>query len=139
MYRKSSEVLVKDVNIKFKRIAGTPDGDVGAIKQISHRVAVSKVALVDPETEKATKVYFGFLEDGTKVRVTKASNSVLPRAAPATYVQRHLEKQDGVKDTAPSKAVEASYRGEDFAGIKTAFDAWVREKEEKEKWLVFDL
>ncbi len=42
-------------------------------------VHVSNVQLVCPETNEATKIYYGFLETGEKVRIAKRSGAVIPK------------------------------------------------------------
>ena len=42
-------------------------------------IHVSKVALIDPETQKATRIRSGLLEDGTKVRVAVKSGAIIPK------------------------------------------------------------
>ena len=85
------------------------------------------------------KTYSGYLEDGTKVRVSKLTNSIIEKPKVANYLERHLEKKDGLKDTPANSVVDITYKGEDFALIKAEFDAWIAKKEEQEKWLVFDI
>ena len=41
-------------------------------------IDVSNVALIDPKTDKPTRVGYRFEEDGTKVRVAKKSGEVFP-------------------------------------------------------------
>lgn len=56
--------------------------------------------LVDPSTGKPTKVSRKFLEDGTKVRVSKRSGQVIPK--PDMLADRKPRSVIvGVKDTAP--------------------------------------
>ncbi len=48
-------------------------------------IHVSNVNLQDPETGKGTKVKYGFLEDGLKVRISKKSGSLIPKPEHLTY------------------------------------------------------
>ena len=41
-------------------------------------IDVSNVALIDPKTDKPTRVGYRFEEDGTKVRYAKKSGEVIP-------------------------------------------------------------
>ena len=45
---------------------------------------------------------------------------------------------DGISDTPPDKVLEVTYKGEDFSAIKKEFDEYIREKERREKLLIFD-
>ena len=40
---------------------------------------MSNVALLDPKTDKPTRVGFKFLEDGRKVRIARASGETIDR------------------------------------------------------------
>lgn len=86
------------------------------------------------------EVQRGFLEDGTSVRVSKLTGTIIPKKVdPAkSPAHRHKNKVDGIKDTAPALAIQMTYKGEDFASIKAAFDQFIAEKERKEALLWFD-
>ena len=71
VYRRSNRVLVQGMNLKMKRVKADPDGEQkSGIKQISHSIHVSNVSLIDPELGVATRIRFGFLADGKKVRIS---------------------------------------------------------------------
>lgn len=42
-------------------------------------VHISNVNLVDPQLQKPTKIKFAYLEDGTKVRVSKRTGALIPK------------------------------------------------------------
>ncbi len=44
-----------------------------------HPLHISKVALIDPETGKPTRVRSGYLETGEKVRISKRSGSIIEK------------------------------------------------------------
>mmetsp|Transcript_71487 Transcript_71487/g.108075 ORF Transcript_71487/g.108075 Transcript_71487/m.108075 type:complete len:91 (+) Transcript_71487:86-358(+) len=74
VYRKSNQILVSGINQKMKRYATDIEKDLkGGIRPKLKPVHVSNVALIDPESGKPTRVRFGYLEDGTKVRISKKS------------------------------------------------------------------
>ena len=56
VYRKSNQVLVQGINQKFKRKATMDDPQSGGVQQITRPIHVSKVALIDPEKGKQTRV-----------------------------------------------------------------------------------
>lgn len=101
---------------------------------------MSNVALIDPEKGVPTKVVRGYLEDGSPVRISKVSGSIVEKRKDPAYspAHRHKNKIDGLKDTAPAKAIEVTYLGEDFAAIKEQFEREIAEKERKEQLLWFD-
>ena len=57
-------------------------------------IHVSNVALICPETNRATRITTGYLEDGTKVRVAKKSGAVIPKPEYENlrYINRTKEK-----------------------------------------------
>ncbi|KRW99675.1 Translation protein SH3-like domain [Pseudocohnilembus persalinus] len=140
VYRKTNKVLIEGINIKMKRFRQDPEQDLkGGIKHIIHPIHVSNVQLIDPETGKPTRIRFGYLADGTKVRLSKKSGSIIekhisPAANPAV---RNKNKIDGIKDTPTEQALEVTYKGEEFSQIKQEFEDFIREKQRKEKLLVF--
>ncbi|CAD8102225.1 unnamed protein product [Paramecium sonneborni] len=140
VYRLSNEVLVQGINQKFKRKSLLDDPSGSGIQQITRPIHLSKIALIDPEKGKPTKVQRGFLEDGTPVRVSKLSGSIIPKVVdPAkSPAHRHKNKVDGIKDTSPALALQVTYKGEDFSAIKAEFEQFIAEKEKKEELLWFD-
>lgn len=98
------------------------------------------MALIDPESGKATRVRYGFLEDGTKVRIAKKSGALIPKPDRTNmkYINRTKGKDAGPNDTKPEDVLEKTYKsGEDFLRVKAEFDEYIRIKEEKEGLLVF--
>ena len=80
---------------------------------------------------------FGYLEDGTKVRVSKKSGMIIPFPPRDTYADRHRDKPDGPFDTPPDRVLEVTYEGEDFLSIREEFRQAIAEKEKIEEMLVF--
>ena len=73
-----------------------------------------RVNLVDPKLKKPTRIKMGFLEDGTKVRISKKSGVIIPYPEKKTYEEIHKDKIDGPLDTMPDKVMEITYKGEDL-------------------------
>ncbi len=74
-------VYVEGVNIIKRHTRpnpARPNAQVGVIER-EGPVHVSNVALLDPKSDKPTKVGFRFLEDGRKVRVARASGETIDR------------------------------------------------------------
>ena len=100
---------------------------------------VSNVSLVDPTTNKATRIKYGFLEDGTRVRLSKKSGAIIPKPdrSHLTYINRTKSFEPGPNDTRGDLVLEKTYEGEDFIKIKTEFEMYLRMKEDKERLMVF--
>jgi large subunit ribosomal protein L24 len=71
-------VVVSGVNV-IKRHTKPGRTDSGGIIEREAAVHVSNVALLDPKTDKPTRVGFKFLEDGRKVRIARASGETIDR------------------------------------------------------------
>ncbi|OSX68485.1 hypothetical protein BU14_2714s0001, partial [Porphyra umbilicalis] len=84
-------------------------------------IPVSNVAVVCPTTGRPTKVRYGWLEDGTKVRVAKVSGAVIPRPPGGRRVP--LRATDGAMDTPPEVVVKRTY--EDEEGLYGAYEEFL--------------
>ena len=71
-------VVVSGVNM-IKRHTKPGRTDAGGIVEREAAIHVSNVAILDPKSEKPTKIGFKFLEDGRKVRVARGSGETLDR------------------------------------------------------------
>ena len=71
-------VVVPGVNV-IKRHTKPGRTDAGGIIEREAAIHVSNVALLDPKSDKPTKVGFKFLEDGRKVRFARASGETIDR------------------------------------------------------------
>ena len=70
------KVVVRGVNI-IKRHTKPSQTAPGGIVERENAIHSSNVALIDPTSNKATKIGFRTLEDGRKVRFSKSSNEIL--------------------------------------------------------------
>ncbi len=71
-------VLVEGVNRAKKHVKSNPNSGVqGGIIDKDMPINISNVGLYNPQTEKADRVGFKFLEDGKKVRFFKSTNEVI--------------------------------------------------------------
>ena len=102
-------------------------------------IHVSNVALIDPEYNLPTRIKYGFLEDGTKVRISKKSGSIIPKPDKShlTYIERTKNFKDGPNDTPKELVLTKTYQGEDFLRVKHDFEAYIALKNEVEEKLVF--
>lgn len=73
-----AKVLVEGVNRAKKHQKGNPNAGIqGGIIDKDMPINISNVALYNPETKKADRVGFKFLDDGKKVRYFKSTNEVV--------------------------------------------------------------
>ena len=75
---KEQRVVVSGVNM-VKRHTKPTRTESGGIIEREATIHISNVALLDPKSEKPTKVGFRFLEDGRKVRFARASGETIDR------------------------------------------------------------
>ncbi len=73
-----NRVVVSGVNV-IKRHTKPSRTESGGIIEREAAIHVSNVALLDPKSDKPTKVGFKFLEDGRKVRFARASGETIDR------------------------------------------------------------
>ena len=71
-------VVVSGVNV-IKRHTKPSRTEQGGIIEREAAIHVSNVAVLDPKTDKPTKIGFKFLEDGRKVRFARASGETIDR------------------------------------------------------------
>lgn len=81
--REESRVLVEGVNRVFKHVKKSNKNPQGGRLSKEAGIAVSNVALIDPQTGKPTRVGVRFLADGTKERFAKKSGASLGTVSPA--------------------------------------------------------
>ncbi|CDF39372.1 unnamed protein product [Chondrus crispus] len=123
--RAANRVVVEGVQL-VNKYAPQPDSERKKKVRTEAPIYVSRVAVVCPVTDKPTRVSYRFLEDGTKVRVSKAG-AVIPR--PDILKRRRKERpDDSPKDTAPTVALERTFEDEDglydkYAGFKALIDS----------------
>lgn len=104
---KKPGVTVKGLNLFKKHIKRTQERP-GGIVDIEKPIAYSNVALIDPVTKAPCRTSWRYLEDGTKVRITRgklASGSSIPRPALLAKSSR-TRSYVGKKDT-PVASVQA--------------------------------
>ena len=75
---KDDKVLVEGINQVKKNQKPNPNaGITGGIIVKDMPINISNIGLYNPETKKADRVGFRFLEDGKKVRYFKSKNEVV--------------------------------------------------------------
>jgi len=74
---KADRAVVQGVNIAKRHTKPRGMGEPGGIVEREATIHMSNLMLVDPTSEKRTKVGFRVLEDGRKVRVAKATGQAI--------------------------------------------------------------
>ena len=74
---KADRAVVQGVNIAKRHTKPRGMGEPGGIVEREATIHLSNLMLVDPTSEKRTKVGFRVLEDGRKVRVAKATGQAI--------------------------------------------------------------
>ncbi|NHN83540.1 50S ribosomal protein L24 [Acetobacter musti] len=73
----ANKAVVRGVAIAKRHKKPTRMGEEGGIIAREAPVHLSNLALIDPKSDKPTKVGFRVLDDGRKVRVAKATGEVI--------------------------------------------------------------
>ena len=77
---KENTALVEGVNMSKRHTKPIPQKNIkGGIVEKESSIETSNLMVIDPETDKPTKVRRKVLEDGTRVRVAKVSGAVLDK------------------------------------------------------------
>lgn len=74
--RSENRVVVEGVNIVKKHVKGNGQ-TAGSINEVEAPIHASNVMIVDPKTNKPTRIGHSTNKDGKKIRITKKSNSSL--------------------------------------------------------------
>jgi len=74
---KENRAVVQGVDIAKRHTKPRGMGQPGGIVEKEATIHLSNIALIDPKTDKATRIGFKVLENGTKVRVARASGQVI--------------------------------------------------------------
>ncbi len=70
---RDNKVTVEGINIVKKHVKPSKANPQGGIIELTKPMWVSKVALVDPTSKKATRIGYKLDKEGNKVRIAKAS------------------------------------------------------------------
>jgi large subunit ribosomal protein L24 len=70
---RDNKVTVEGINIVKKHVKPNRAHPQGGIIEMTKPIDVSKIAIVDPATKKASRIGYEFDKDGNKVRVFKSS------------------------------------------------------------------
>ena len=96
--REKNRVVVDNCNMRRRILKKNPQ-ESGKIIMKPCSLHYSNVMLIDPTTGEPTKISRRYLEDGTKVRISKASGHIIPKPDP--LADRKIRTlATGPKDTA---------------------------------------
>ena len=70
-------VIIEGVNIIKKHTKPSQKNQQGGIVEKEASVHVSNVMVIDPKTHEPTRIGYKYLEDGSKVRISKKSGEML--------------------------------------------------------------
>ena len=74
---KDNRAVVQGVNVAKRHTKPRGMGQPGGIVESEATIHLSNLVLVDPKSDKPTRVGFRVLDDGRKVRVAKATGNVI--------------------------------------------------------------
>ncbi|XP_022771129.1 uncharacterized protein LOC111314245 isoform X1 [Durio zibethinus] len=109
--RSQNRLIVEGKNLVKKHIKQGP-GHEGGIFTVEAPLHASNVQVLDPVTGKPCKIGVKYLEDGTKVRVSRgidASGSIIPRPEILKIRTTPRPTVAGVKDTPMDLVLEKTY------------------------------
>ncbi|CAL9193239.1 unnamed protein product [Musa hybrid cultivar] len=117
--RSQNRVIVEGKNLVKKHIK-QGQGHEGGIFSIESPLHVSNVQVLDPATGKPCKIGYKYLEDGSKVRVSRglaASGTVIPR--PEILKERRKPRPNivGPKDTPINLVLDKTYDAKTGIGM----------------------
>lgn len=71
------KVLVEGINFRKKAMRRTQENQQGGLIDIERPIHISNVAVVDPKTDKPTRIGIKDVKDRGKLRVSKKSEEIL--------------------------------------------------------------
>jgi large subunit ribosomal protein L24 len=77
VFPKAERAIVQGVRMVTRHTKPTGIGNPGGLVQQEASIHLSNLKLIDPKSDRPTKVGFRILEDGRKVRIAKATGQVI--------------------------------------------------------------
>lgn len=77
VFPRENRVIVEGVNIIKRHTKPSQKNQQGGIIEKEATVNASNVMVIDPKTSEPTRVGYKYLEDGSKVRISKKSGEIL--------------------------------------------------------------
>mmetsp|Transcript_18552 Transcript_18552/g.21331 ORF Transcript_18552/g.21331 Transcript_18552/m.21331 type:complete len:177 (-) Transcript_18552:491-1021(-) len=110
--RKKDRIIVEGLNMYSKRLAGNPEqGIKGTTIMTERSIHYSKINLVDPLTQRPTKVSTKILKNGTRVRVSKVSGAVIPKPEGLMLNRKVANSIVTEDDTLDNDVWEVTFKG----------------------------
>ncbi|KAF5741914.1 50S ribosomal protein L24 [Tripterygium wilfordii] len=114
------EMKIYPVRAKVKKHIKQGEGHEGGIFTVEAPIHVSNIQVVDPVTGKPCKVGIRYLEDGTKVRISRgigASGSIIPRPEILKIRTTPRPTAAGPKDTPMDLVLERTHDAKSGKGM----------------------
>ena len=111
VFRKENRLVVEGLNLVKKHVKRT-EGNQGGVITMEAPIQYSNVNLVDPVTGSPVRIAMKYLDDGTKVRVTRgrlASGTVVPKPDIAKQRRKPRSTKVGSLDTTWQDALRNTY------------------------------
>ncbi len=77
VFPEKSSLLVEGINLSAKHERPTRENPKGGIIHREAPIHISNVMLIDPASQKPTRIGYSFLADGTKKRISKKSQELI--------------------------------------------------------------
>ena len=77
VYPEKNRIIIEGVHIVKRHTRPSQKNQQGGIVEKEASVHVSNVMVIDPKTQEPTRVGYKYLEDGSKVRISKKSGEML--------------------------------------------------------------
>ena len=107
--RKQNRVIVDGVNMRRRIVKAMVNGLPNKMVTKPCSVHYSNVMLLDPSLNKPTKVTRRYLEDGSKVRVSRLSGVVIPKPNPLVD-RKPRSNVIGTNDTLPKDVFTVTFK-----------------------------
>lgn len=91
VFPKKNRVQAKGVN-QYKRHIKSREGIEGGIITIERPLPLSKIAILDPVTKKASRIGYKLVASGTKTRISKDSGADLDKKPKTTTKSKSSKK-----------------------------------------------
>lgn len=96
-HAKENKVTVDGINIVKKSVKPDRVHPQGGIVEITKPIWVSKVAIVDPSTNKPSRIGYKLEKDGSKTRIFKQSGKEIKAVTPKAETVKKAPAQKGSK------------------------------------------
>jgi large subunit ribosomal protein L24 len=106
--RAMNRIIIDGVNLRRRIVKPRSDGTPGRIVTRPCSIHYSNVMLIDPTSNKPTKTLRRYLEDGSKIRISKTTGTHMPKPYPLAD-RPPRSALVGAKDTAEKDVFEVTF------------------------------